>query len=231
MSLIQKLKERGLLHSIEIVFNRFVPAWLFRYCTGTVFELDPQKLTEVLNELDNSDFVLSCVEQGSQARDQLRTLTWNSVPIETSSNDFGYSIAQVSTPQDVLGGVWGGIESFQEASLGFQLQFGDHQSWIYCAYVKPETQGKGIYKRLLSFGCNDLVEKGYQRIYVIVQPWNKASTYIHQKYAKGKIGTITGLRVFSLCTVFTSGAVEKDRTITLSPLSDPVQLRIKDCRA
>ena len=228
MSVIQKLKERGLLHSIEIVFNRIVPAWLFRYCTGIVFELDPQKLAEVLNGMDNSDFVLTCVEQGSQARDQLRTLTWNSVPVETSSNDFGYSIAQVSTPDDVLGGVWAGIESFQEDNLGFQLQFDDHQSWIYCVYVNQDAQGKGVYKRLLSFGTSDLIEKGYRRIYVVIQPWNKASAYIHSKYAKGKIGTITGVRVFSLCAVFSTGAVEKDRTITGSPLSKPVQLRIRD---
>lgn len=228
MPLLQNIKERGLLHTIEIVFNRFVPAWLFRFCTGNVLELDPQKLKEVLNELDNSDFVLTCVQQRSQARDELRTLTWNSVPIETSANDFGYSIAQVSAPENVLGGVWGGIESFQEANLGFQLQFDDHQSWIYCAYVNQDAQGKGIYKRLLSFGVSDLIGKGYERIYVIIQPWNKASTYIHSKYAKGKIGTITGFRIFSLCAVFSTGTVEKDRTITLSPFANPVQLRIND---
>ncbi len=228
MSVIQKLKERGLLHSIEILFNRIVPAWLFRFSTGNVFELDPQKLAEVLNAMDNSDFILTCVEQGSQARDQLRTLTWNSVPMETSANDFGYSIADRGTPEDVLGGVWAGIESFQEADLGFQLQFADHQSWIYCAYVKQQAQGKGVYKRLLSFGSNDLIEKGYQRIYVVIQPWNKASTYIHQKYAKGKIGKITALRLFSLCAVFCSGAVGKDRTLTGNPLSNPVQLHIRD---
>lgn len=228
MSLIQKIKERGLLHSIEIVFNRIVPAWLFRFSTGQVFELDPPKLIEVLGALDNSDFVLSCVDQDSPARDQLRTLTWNSVPIETSSNDFGYSIAHVATPDDVLGGVWAGIESFQEGDLGFQLQFEDQQSWIYCAYVNQEAQGKGVYKRLLSFGSNDLIDKGYRRIYVVIQPWNKASTYIHGKYAKGKIGTITAFRVFSFCAVFSTGAVEKDRTITGSPLSNPVQLRIRE---
>ncbi len=228
MSLIQKLKERSLLHSIEILFNRIVPAWLFRFCTGTVFELDTQKLAELFGEMDKSDFVLTCVEQSSQARDQLRTLTWNSVPLETSANDFGYSIAHLSTPEDVLGGVWAGIESFQEANLGFQLLFDDRQSWIYCAYVKPEAQGKGVYKRLLSFSSNDLIEKGYQRICVIIQPWNRASTHVHQKYAMGKIGTITALRVFSLCAVFTTGAVEKDRTITGFPLSKPIRLHIRD---
>ena len=228
MRVIQKLKERGLLHSIEIVFNRIVPAWLFRFSTGNVFEMDPQKLAAVFDELDNTDFILTCVEQGSQARDQLRTLTWNSVPKETSANDFGYSIADRRSPEGVLGGVWAGIENFQEADLGFQLQFADHQSWVYCAYVNQQAQGKGVYKRLLSFGCNDLIEKGYQRIYVVIQPWNKASTYVHQKYAKAKVGSITALRVLSLCAVFTSGAVKKDRTMTGAPLSNPVQLLIRD---
>lgn len=228
MSLLQNIKNRGLLHSIEIAFNRFVPAWLFRLSTGCVFELDPEKLREVSAGIDNSNFVLTCVEQGSLERDKLRTLTWNSVPIETSSNDFGYSIAYVSSPENVLGGVWGGIESFQEADLGFQLQFNDEQSWIYCAYVNKEAQGQGVYKRVLSFAINDLVEKGYKRILVVIQPWNNASMYIHGKYATKQIGTITAIRLFSFCAVFSTGAVEKDRTTTLSPLSKPVQLRIND---
>jgi ribosomal protein S18 acetylase RimI-like enzyme len=228
MSLFGKIRERGVLHTIEIAFNRLVPAWVFRFSTGQVFELDPQKLMETFTELDNADFVMTCVEQDSAVRDQLRSLTWNSVPIETSANDFGYSIASVSDPSNVLGGVWAGIGSFQEADLGFQLQFDTQQSWIYCAYVKPEAQGRGVYKRVLAFSAKDLIEKDYQRIYVIIQPWNKASTYIHSKYAKAKVGTISAFRVFSFCAVFSTGVVEKDRTLTRSPLANPVQLHIRD---
>jgi len=228
MSLIQNIKKRGLLHSFEIGFNRFVPAWLFRLSTGCVLELDPEKLIDLSNGIDNSNYVLTCVEQGSPERDQLRTLTWNSVPIKTSSNDFGYSIAHVSSPENVLGGVWGGIESFHESDLGFQLQFNDQQSWIYCAYVNKEAQGQGVYKRVLSFGANDLIEKGYKRILVVIQPWNKASMYVHGKYAKKQIGTITAIRLFSFCAVFSTDAVKKDRAMTFSPLSNPVQLRINN---
>jgi len=228
MPLIQKILRRGLLHSIEIVFNRIVPAWVFRFSTGCVFELDPKKLDEVLSGIDNSNYVLTCVEQGSAARDQLRKLTWNSVPIETSYNDFGYSIANVSSPTDVLGGVWGAIESFQEADLGFQLQFEASQAWIYCAYVNKEAQGQGVYKRVLAFGTDDLITKGYERILVVIQPWNRASMYVHGKYAKKRLGTITAIRIFSFIAVFTTGDVKKDRTITLSPLRNPVQLRISN---
>lgn len=227
MSLIKKIRSRGLLHSIETAFNRFVPAWLFRLSVGTVLELAPEQLGEVHTGLDNSDFVLRCVQQGSQARDQLRTTTWNSVPLKTSSNDYGYSIAHASTPQTVLGGVWGGVESFHESNLGFQLQFDDEQSWIYCAYVSKEARGMGVYKRVLSFGANDLIEKGFKRILVVVQPWNKASMYIHRKYSQETLGTIAVVRLFSLCAVFSTGAVKKGSTFTLSPFGKPVQLSIE----
>jgi ribosomal protein S18 acetylase RimI-like enzyme len=228
MSLIQKLKRRGILHSAEIAFNRIVPAWLFRFCKGQVFELDTRKLIELIGELDNSDFVINCVEQNSVARDELRKLTWNEVPIETSSNDFGYSITKAQSSEDVLGGVWAGIESFHEANLGFQLQFHKKQSWIYCAYVTKNARGQSIYRRLLSFSINDLIEKGYKQVLVVVQPWNKASTYIHQKYATRKAGKITAIRLFSFCAVFTTGLIKKDRTMTVSPAANPIQLRIED---
>lgn len=226
MSLIKKIKSRGPLHCVEIAFNRFVPAWLFRFSLGTVLALDSEKLREAITAIENSEFKLLCVEQGSQAREQLRTLTWNSVPIETSSNDFGYSIAYASKPKTVLGGVWGGIETFHENDLGFQLQFNELQSWIYCAYIDQEAQGKGVYKRVLAFAVNDLVEKGYRQHLVVIQPWNKASMHVHQKYARKEVGRIAVVRLLAMCAVFSSGDVVKDRTITFSPHRKPVQLRI-----
>lgn len=227
MSLFKKIKKRGFLHSVETAFNRFVPPWLFRYSTGHVLELEKASLSAVLPSLDNSDFALTCVEQGSDARKKLREVTWNSVPEESSANDFGYSIAKQSDQEKVLGGVWGGIESFHEANLGFQLHFDDDQSWIYCAYVNKDARGMGVYKRVLSFGAIDLIEKGYERILVVIQPWNKASMYVHKKHLQKKLGAITVIRVFSICAVFTSGAVKKDRTFTSKPMKNPVRITVE----
>ena len=85
----------------------------------------------------------------------------------------------------------------------------------------------GIYKRVLSFGANDLVERGYKRILVMIQPWNKASMYVHKKYYQKIIDRVAVIRLFSLCAVFTFGAVKKSGTLTASPFKKPVQLTIE----
>lgn len=84
MSLLQKIKNHGIVHSVEIVFNRVVPPWLFRFSVGIVYELDAEKRREWAEESAASDYVLECVET-PEARERLRELTWNSVPKETSS--------------------------------------------------------------------------------------------------------------------------------------------------
>lgn len=227
MSLFKKLKAYGLLHFVETYFNRFVPAWLFRFSVGYIYEFDPKKLCEVLPTLDNADFAMTCVEQGSQARQELREVTWNSVPEESSANDFGYSISKASDTGKVLGGLWGGIESFHEQNLGVRFRFADDQSWIYCAFVDKDARGMGVYKRILSFTATDLVDKGYKRILAVIQPWNRASMRIHNKYVDRKLGSMVAIRIFSFCTVLSFGGITKDGTFTFQPFSKPINVTIK----
>lgn len=226
MSVIQKIKAYGPIHYAETIFNRFVPAWLFRFSVGYVYEFDPQKLCAVLPTLDNSDYVMNCAEQGSEAREKLRETTWSSVPEETSANDFGYSIAKESAPSTTLGGIWGGVESFHEDNLGVRFHFTQDQSWIYCAFVDKEARGMGVYKRVLSFAANDLVGKGYNRILAVIQPWNRASMRIHNKFVKRQIGKSMAIRIFSFCFVYTSGGFKRDRSFTFQPFSNPVNIHI-----
>ena len=156
----------------------------------------------------------------------MRETTWNSVPLKTSKNDYGYAISRHDEPSLTLGGVWGGIGSFQESNLGFQLQFKDFEGWIYCAYVDERARGAGIYKRLLSFAAKDLNEKGHSRLLVIVQPWNRASTYIHKKYSKANIGRISVIRIFNIAFVFRRGKVKKNRSFTTQVSLNPVELTV-----
>jgi ribosomal protein S18 acetylase RimI-like enzyme len=213
------------VHSAEILFNRIVPVWLFRFSMGTVFKLDCEKLCHALDTVGPSDLVMQCVDD-TELRDRLRKTTWNSVPIETSANHYGYAIYRNEAPDKILGGVWGGIERFNEADLGFQIQLRPEQSWIYCAYVAAEARGEGVYKRVLSFAARDLREKGHDELRVIVQPWNRASMAIHRKYSNEIIGRITVIRVFALAIVFCSGQLTKSKTCTTELLTDPVRIDV-----
>ena len=225
MSLLKKIRDRGVLHSAETLFNRIVPAALFRFSVGEVLELDVQLMCETLTAMDNRGFVMKCVEDADE-RDALRTTTWNSVPKETTHHDLGYAICGADDPQAVLGGVWGGVESFIEADLGFRIQLDPDQAWIYCAYVSKQARGKGVYKRILTFAADDLRNRGHTRLRVVVQPWNKASMYIHEKYSTRKVGRIIVVRFFFLASVFCTGQLSKNKTFTTKIAAAPVEFKV-----
>ena len=226
MESFQVIKNRGLLQTIETIFNRIVPAWVFRFSVGSVFELDLQKL-QAAAPSTSLDFTLTNLEPEAADREKLRTATWNCVPLKSSANDFGYAITENSAPKRMVGGVWGGIASFHEANLGFQLQLDEKQAWIYCAYLRKESRGLGLYKPLLSFATRDLTNRGYTRALVMIQPWNKASLAAHRLYFQRESGKIMVIRIFSLCSVFVFGNIKKECTFTFRPFTCPVQVRIE----
>ncbi len=225
MALLTKIRNRNVFHLIERTFNRIVPPWIFRFSVGDVLELDLAKLCDAANNLDSGDFRCRGVES-SDEREQLRSVTWNSVPLCSSENDFGYGICQEGDPQKFIGGVWGGIESFAEVDLGFQIRLEPDQAWIYCAFVSKNARGGGVYRRVLSFAANDLKRRGYHRLRVVIQPWNKASISVHARYSVGRIGRITVVRVFGLAAVFCAGRLTKSKTFTTDLVANPVVIEL-----
>lgn len=225
MSILQKLKNRGLIAAIELQFNRIVPAWFFRFSVGDVFELDTEMLCRLNESLPADELAFHHVTSAND-REQLRAITWNSVPIETTENDFGFAITDVDSPQSFQGGVWGGTETFIESNLGFRMILAPDQAWIYCAYINESFRGKGAYQRLLAFAAQHLQDQGYQRLYVVIQPWNKASIHVHRKYSIRRVGRIIAIRFLRLATVFKTGPLIQDRNWTIRPESEPVHFHL-----
>lgn len=225
MSMIRKIKNHGIVHSLEIVVNRLVPAWLFRFSMGVVYELDLAKLPHSLSESAAKSYAFERVED-PRALQELRVLTWNSVPLETSHGHMGYRVYRPSAPHCPIGGLWGGVGRFNEADLGFEIRLDPDQAWMYCAYLAKEARGEGIYKHLLAFAVQDLQERGYDRPRVIVQPWNKASTYVHRKYSSRTVGSIIAIRILGLATVWSRGGITKSKTWTTALLADPVLIQV-----
>ena len=156
-SKLQKAKSQGYIRTFELLFTRFVPPWIFRYCKGEVFDLDIEKLV-MLNEQPGHEvgdgLVAKCLVDADSPSDQsqesqrirLREFTWNSVPLETTLNDFGYAVYDPQNPEKLLGGVWVGLDSFREDNLGLEYIFSKDQAWLYCAFVHNDARGRGVYK-------------------------------------------------------------------------------------
>ncbi|TWU46411.1 GNAT family N-acetyltransferase [Rubripirellula reticaptiva] len=209
---LKKIKQQGIFHLIETRFNQWVPAWVFRFSVGDVLEMDLAKLAAQWNQNKSDDFIASVV-QSPDDRDRLRKFTWNSVPVETTHDDLGYAITSAATPKTTIGGVWVGTHDFLESNLGFQIKLTECQAWLYCAYVDPATRGLGIYQRVLSFAADDVQSKGFERLLVVIQPWNRSSMRVHQKFTRQRVGRIMVIRVMRWSFVFCNGSVTKDKTI------------------
>jgi ribosomal protein S18 acetylase RimI-like enzyme len=227
MAIIKKIKALGIVHFTETIFNRIIPSWIFRFVIGDMYELDIATLKQLNNSFDNNEFELSTVDSANVGDwKTLRTMTWNCVDPSATTNHWGYRLKDFDIADKILGGVWGGGGQFPESDLGFEIQLEDRQAWIYCAYVDSSARGRGVYKRLLAFAVTHLSDQGFENVYVVVQPWNRASTYIHKKYSLGCTGRITALRLFAISFVVCRGAAKSKRWYTTSIERKPVPIAI-----
>ncbi len=231
----QKAKAQGFIQTAEQLFTRVVPAWVFRYSNGEVFELDLEKLV-ALNAHPGHDvgdgLVAQCLVDAENSteksldsqRKQLREFTWNSAPLETTMNDLGYAIWDPQDPQKLLGGVWVARDSFIEDDLGLKFMFSKDQTWLYCAFVDGDARGRGIYKKLLSFVAQDVVKRGYPQLLTIVNPWNRLSRMVHHKRSKRICGTVSSIRMFWIAWISRSGNVEIDKRLITDVAKNPVKV-------
>jgi len=235
-SKFQKAKEQGYIRTAELLWTRFVPPWIFRYSKGAVFELDLDKLI-ALNEQPGQDvgdgLVAKCLvnaadrpsdQSEDSQRTRLREFTWNSAPLESTSNDFGYAIYDSDDPQKLLGGVWVADDSFIEDNLGLNFVLSKDQAWLYCAFVDGEARGRGIYKKLLSVVAQDVEKRGYSQLLTVINPWNQVSTTVHGKRSKRICGSVSCVRLFWLAWVSRSGNVEVDKRFLTSVKKNPANV-------
>ena len=233
---IKKAKSQGYLRTFELLFNRFVPAWIFRYSKGDIYDFDIEKLKAVADSLSSessSGLVAKCLvgtgcteTPNHEQRMRLREFTYSSVPLESTANDLGYAIYDAQDPEKLLGGVWAAVGSFSEESVGIEFQFGEKQIWFYCAFVDASARGRGVYKKLISFAASDLEQRGYSQLLGIVQPWNRISRMMHQKQSRGIIGTMSAIRLFRYAWVSLKGNLKIDKRLVTNVDGNPANVSI-----
>lgn len=243
---MRKIQRRGLFNLLGTVFNRLIPTWLFRFCVMDVSELDADLLKTPLSESAGSpdsrdspdspvspesaesaeskdvDLNLSIVTD-PDSRQKLRQFCFNNSPDESGLREIGF-MAKRDDSQAICGGVWAGIEKYNESDLGFEIELRDDQAWIFCAYVNKENRGQKVYPKLLSLAGHTLEEKQYSQMLVAVAPWNKASIKVHQKFQKRPIGRIVAIRFLSFAIVKCFGKITQTKGLTSSYLNSPILL-------
>jgi len=220
----QKIKQRGLILTIETQFNRFVPSWLFRFSIGDVLDLDLDQMRFFDGSDPGDDLRFTCVEDEAK-RTALRTFTWNSVPLETTRTDIGYAVTR-RDEENFVGGVWAAKDNFLEPNLGFQVDLSNNQAWLYCAYVDERARGSGVYKRLMGFVADDLQQRQIDTLLVVIQPWNKPSMRVHGRFMRAKVGRIVVVRLLRCSFIFTTGSIDKSGTVTTNQSEAPIRTEV-----
>lgn len=228
-----KARAQGLLRTLEVQFNRFIPAWVFRYSKGDIYDLSIEKLKSLGSKAaDDDGLLVRSLDRSadSESRQALREFTWNSVPLETTKNDIGYAVYDSNEPDKLLAGLWAAPESFLEDNLGVKFEFETEQAWLYCAFVHADARGRGVYKKLISFAATDLQQRGFTQLLGIVQPWNRISRLMHEKQSRGIIGRMSALRVGSFVLVSHAGNLDVSQRMVTNPRKNPSVVSIfKEC--
>lgn len=225
-SKLKKAKTQGYIRSAELLVTRFVPAWVFRYSSGNIYELDIEQLSQHCPELAENGLVFRCLEDpSSDAWQELRAFTWNAVPAETTFNDFGYGIYDANS-DEVLAGVWVARENFQEEDLGFRVKLEPQQGWLYCAYVGQQARGRGIYKGLLALVAAHSVNRGVGQLVCVVQAWNRISRIAHEKRSRWIVGWIASFRVGCFAWLSKAGNVTLEKRLVANPAQSPARVEL-----
>ena len=229
LSQLNNVRSRGMLYCVEILFNRFVPAWVFRYSSGNLYQLDIENLSKNCpSSFNDDDIIFSCLDDPkSDAWHALRAFTRNSIPAESTVNHFGYVIYDASETQQILAGVWVASDEFQEEDLGFAVQLSPQQGWLYCAHVGKHSRGRGIYKRLLCSVAKHSRERGVSQLVCVVQTWNRISRFAHERRSNWIMGWISSFRIGPLAWLTTAGNVMLERRFVSNPSNSPAIIRVE----
>ena len=71
MGIVSEIRKLGFGYVFERVFERIVPAWMFRFCSLAVYQIDSSKLSG--GPFSNADIKIC---DNAQELDELRTVTY-----------------------------------------------------------------------------------------------------------------------------------------------------------
>ena len=88
-----------------------------------------------------------------------------------------------------------------------------------------KNRGKGIYGKLLPFAVNE-TSQIFPSVLLAVNPDNKPSNAVHQKWSQRTVGTVVAARLVGVSVCWVFGQIRKDRTITWQAKKRPIQLTV-----
>jgi ribosomal protein S18 acetylase RimI-like enzyme len=181
---ITRIRQSGFSYSLQILFNRLVPEWLFRCRRFTVFVLP--------SRIDFVDVENVSAEWADPSADEAIRRQLERFPTRVSGGSNRVCVARRAN--NLAGFVWCASRHFDETELGLRIVLPPHQYWIYSAYVLREYRRRGVYRQLLACVTRDLHHKDPQaQLLLAINPDNRQSVAAHTAF-----GVQPQVRVFAL---------------------------------
>lgn len=217
MGLFQKIKKRGFKYAFAILFNRIVPAWIFRCRRFVVFELDPGRHFSA----EGSKTAVTWCETEAEYIAVEELTHFKRV---SSKGDF--MACQAKLNGELVGAFWAAGNCFEETELGVRIDLRPEQIWLFAALVDKEHRGQGVHASVLEFIIPALIENGLKEIMLAVNPDNLGSYYVHKKYSSRTVGTVYAFRLFSMAICWAKGDIKCDRVCSFSSGENPIGIRL-----
>ena len=223
------MQSRSLIANLKfkfaILFNRIVPLWLFRMRRYVVYEMDVSKAKAAADAQetspDNNVQISAC--ETEQQIEAVEALTW--FKREYSSGKT--RSFQTTVDGQLVAGVWLSSEVFDENELGVRVVLNERQTWLFAAFVSKDFRGQKIYGKLLPFVVSE-ASRDFPSVLLAVNPDNKPSNAVHQKWSQRTVGTVVAARFINVTVCWVFGQIRKDRTISWQAKKQPIELTIDE---
>ena len=214
MEIVNKIKTLGFGFVFERAFERIVPAWMCRFCSLAVYQVDSNKLSDG----PFSTAVLKICDS-SQQLEQLKEVT-------SSSGDAKDTIGFVATIDDaVAGGLWIALGDYRDHDLGLSFLLGNHGAWIYSARVDEAYRRRGIYSHLVAESALSRKNAGHAAPFIGVSKLNRGSHKAIQRFGT-PTGQVLVIRLGSMVWARTKGELKQSQKLTLQCTRRPIQLQM-----
>ena len=215
MEIVNKIKTLGLGFVFERAFERIVPAWICRFCSLAVYQIDLSKL---------SDGPLStAVLKLCDSTQELKQIT-------SGSGDTEDTIGFVATIDDqVAGGLWIALGDYRDHDLGLSFLLGNEGAWIYSARVDEAYRRRGIYSQLMAESARSRKNAGHAAPFIGVSKLNRGSHRAIQRFGT-PVGQVLVFRLGSMVWARIKGDLKQNRNLTLQCTRHPIQLSVSKKR-
>lgn len=214
MGIVNKIRTLGAGFVFETLFERIVPAWMFRFCCLAVYQLDLETFSS--HRLSAAD-VTVC--DSNRQLEQLREIT----------SDFTAQHQQVgllaTVDDQVAGGLWLALGNYEDRDLGLRFLLDRETSWVYSARVDAAYRRQGIYSHLMCTAAKVRSAAGHPCPHIGVSSLNKGSRAAIERHGI-RVGTVRTVRVGSIVWARASGRVKQKHSLTLGCVGQPIEFSL-----